>query len=513
MKLNMGCGMNKLPGYTNVDMFAECAPDFLHDLEQTPWPWANDSVTEVVFSHSLEHIGGDSRVFLAMMQELYRVCQNGAAIRIAVPHPRHDHFIGDPTHVRIITPLVLQLFSKRKNLAWKAAGAANSPLALYLGVDFEVEEVNYLLDEPYSTLHREGKLDDDGVNAALREKNNVASEIRILLRVVKPEAEATAENQVDDDQRSLVSDAEQQATEDVESQTPANLALELGHEASGEDGICRMTMTRAGCAPERAEFHVSLNEFTQKVLYQQFGEGVLYEYETSMLAIGALRPGDLAIDVGAHVGYFTFLFRLLVGATGKVFAFEPMPDTYRRLVENVRRNGFDNVLPLSLALAERSGRARFNISARNEGESSLIYALPGDSCEVEVTSLDEHFSEPFLARPRLLKIDAEGAEMLILQGAQQWFAREAPEMVICEINRGALDQAGTHEDEIREFFAARNYRCAVVNLYGMDMGASQCGGKFYRYLEAGEPAAPDSPYVFNLMFVHRDSDLYPEPFL
>jgi len=185
VKLNMGCGMNKMAGYTNVDMFPECSPDVLHDLEKTPWPWASDSVTEVVFSHSLEHIGGDSRVFLAMMQELYRVCQGGATIQIIVPHPRHDHFIGDPTHVRIITPQVLQLFSKSNNLEWKASGAANSPLALYLGVDFELAGLNYILDEPYSTLFKEGKIGTDEVNTALREKNNVACEIRMLVRVVK----------------------------------------------------------------------------------------------------------------------------------------------------------------------------------------------------------------------------------------------------------------------------------------------------------------------------------------
>ena len=53
------------------------------------------------------------RVFLGMMKELYRICRDGAEIEINVPHPRHDNFIGDPTHVRIITPDTLLIVRPR----------------------------------------------------------------------------------------------------------------------------------------------------------------------------------------------------------------------------------------------------------------------------------------------------------------------------------------------------------------------------------------------------------------
>lgn len=185
MKLNMGCGFNKREGYINVDMFPDGSPDVLCDLEQTPWIWETSSISEVLFNHSLEHIGADSRVFLAMMKELYRVCKNGALIQINVPHPRHDNFIGDPTHVRIITPRMLNLFSKQLNRKWKEMGAANSPLGLYLDVDFEVEHVEYVLDEPYVSRYQNGEISDDELNAAISEKNNVVSEIHITLKVIK----------------------------------------------------------------------------------------------------------------------------------------------------------------------------------------------------------------------------------------------------------------------------------------------------------------------------------------
>jgi hypothetical protein len=71
------------------------------------------------------------------MKEMYRVCKNGAKLDIVVPHPRHDDFMNDPTHVRPITLNVLALFSKTWNRKWEADGSANTKLALEHDVDFE----------------------------------------------------------------------------------------------------------------------------------------------------------------------------------------------------------------------------------------------------------------------------------------------------------------------------------------------------------------------------------------
>ena len=104
MKLNLGCGYNKLDGFTNVDSQESCEPDMLIDLEDLPWPFESDSTDEIVLCHVLEHLGGTSDVYLKIIQELYRVSQHSAQISITVPHPRHDDFMIDPTHVRPILP-------------------------------------------------------------------------------------------------------------------------------------------------------------------------------------------------------------------------------------------------------------------------------------------------------------------------------------------------------------------------------------------------------------------------
>src|SRR3954452_15303504 len=104
MKFNMGCGRRKLEGYVNVDAVAASGADQVWDLEQTPWPWADGCAEEIRFIHSLEHMGADTKVFLAIIQETYRIAAPGCRVVIHVPHPRHDHFLGDPTHVRPVTP-------------------------------------------------------------------------------------------------------------------------------------------------------------------------------------------------------------------------------------------------------------------------------------------------------------------------------------------------------------------------------------------------------------------------
>jgi predicted SAM-dependent methyltransferase len=183
LKLNLGCGARRFEGFVNVDKYGE--PDVRLDLEEFPWPWKDSSVDEVKLIHVLEHLGGDPDVFIGIMKEMYRVCAPGARVGIIVPHPRHDNFIGDPTHVRPVTMQMLTLFDRAMCEHWQRTGAANSPLAIYHHVDFRVVEHNLVPEEPYGTDFREGRLTVAQLEALARSSNNVISEIHITLEVRK----------------------------------------------------------------------------------------------------------------------------------------------------------------------------------------------------------------------------------------------------------------------------------------------------------------------------------------
>jgi hypothetical protein len=192
MRLNLGCGGRKFSDWVNVDKYSACGPDQVADLEQFPWPWPDNSVEEVRMYHVLEHLGRDTAVYLDIIKELYRVCRDGARINIVVPHPRHDDFLGDPTHVRPITTDNINLFSQAKNREWAATGAANTPLGLYLGVDFTIETASLDLAEPWNELFEQKKVSPADLNHAIRSYNNVVRQIHITVQAIKPAGRTSA---------------------------------------------------------------------------------------------------------------------------------------------------------------------------------------------------------------------------------------------------------------------------------------------------------------------------------
>ena len=183
IKLNLGCGQHKKDGFINVDKSGDA--DLIHNLEIFPWPWEDNAVSYVLMHHVLEHLGEKTDVFLHIIKELYRVSMPDATIEVTVPNPRHDYFINDPTHVRPITKEVMDLFSKQKNLEWKENGISNSPLALYLDVDFEVIDHGFVFAKFWAEGHQKKEISDGDLNFAATHYFNVVEEISMLLKVVK----------------------------------------------------------------------------------------------------------------------------------------------------------------------------------------------------------------------------------------------------------------------------------------------------------------------------------------
>lgn len=185
MKLNLGCGRNRLEGYVNIDRFAAAEPDLLWNLEQVPWPFADESVTEIRAVHVLEHLGERSETFLSIIQEMHRVLAPGGVIRITAPHHRSDGYWGDPTHVRPINSAVMSLFSKANCRMFAARGWPNTPLADYLDIDLEIVEMSSRLAAPWQQRMQKG-MSEDELRFAVATYWNVIDELSMVLR--KPPA-------------------------------------------------------------------------------------------------------------------------------------------------------------------------------------------------------------------------------------------------------------------------------------------------------------------------------------
>ena len=185
LKLNLGCGDRHLDGWVNVDCQPVCHPDMVCDLEQFPWPFADGSVSEVMLEHVLEHLGETRALYFAVIRELYRICRHGATIHIIVPHPRHDNYLHDPTHVRPILPEGLQMFDQSLNRQWIEKKWSNTPLGIYLGVDFRITTCQYKLDALYREKIKRGEVTKEQLHELLRTHNNVCEQIVIEWSVVK----------------------------------------------------------------------------------------------------------------------------------------------------------------------------------------------------------------------------------------------------------------------------------------------------------------------------------------
>jgi len=179
IRLNLGCGADIRKGYVNVDLHG--SPDVTLDLNSANWPWEDNSVQEVAMYHVLEHLPDTIQV----MRELYRICRDGAKVHIRVPHPRHDDFLSDPTHVRPITIKLLWLFSKRQCQFWKESKSANTPLATIHNVDFEVTESFYNIEQMWMDRVTTGVMTQQQLEEASVTLCNVIREIDVTLKVCK----------------------------------------------------------------------------------------------------------------------------------------------------------------------------------------------------------------------------------------------------------------------------------------------------------------------------------------
>jgi FkbM family methyltransferase len=159
--------------------------------------------------------------------------------------------------------------------------------------------------------------------------------------------------------------------------------------------------------------------------------GCFEEFETELMRQW-VQPGNVVLDVGANIGYYTLQFAELAGPTGHVFAFEPDPRNFTLLKRNVLQNQYANVTLVPKAVSSASGALRLFRNSENDGDHRTYESEPGRECvAIDAVALDDFFAD-YAGPIDLLKFDIQGFEAIAFAGMKKLLAKHRRLRIVTE---------------------------------------------------------------------------------
>lgn len=218
------------------------------------------------------------------------------------------------------------------------------------------------------------------------------------------------------------------------------------------------------------------------------GRGVLnhdWENDEVDFVLSQLLPGDAVIDVGANIGVYTLRAAQAVGPNGMVYAFEPQTDIYQMLRRSIAENGFDGrCQTFNLALGDREKRASiWRHHEINPGASIVTdEVVVGAGNEINVRRLDDIGIE----RPvKLLKMDIEGYEPLLVRGGESFFRRHRPVILTEWFPRSMTQVAHCSSEAYFDQLESLGYH--IHHLAGASLGARMMRSEVLDYETVERP--------------------------
>lgn len=189
----------------------------------------------------------------------------------------------------------------------------------------------------------------------------------------------------------------------------------------------------------------------------------VYEPFQTELAIGLIKKGDVVLDIGANIGYYTLIFARQVGPNGRVFAFEPEPANFAILKRNIEMNGYENVIMVPKAVSNATGRIRLYLCEENRGDHRIYDSGDGrQSLEVEAVRLDDYF-DGYDGQVDFIKMDIQGAEARALQGMAGLLERHRHLTMMTEFWPVGLKRCGTDPQEYLKSLIDRGFEIFHIN--------------------------------------------------
>ncbi len=190
---------------------------------------------------------------------------------------------------------------------------------------------------------------------------------------------------------------------------------------------------------ENFELKINLIDHPSRILYSYLDN---YEFETILLCKNILNKGDIAIDIGANVGYFSSIFNLSVGENGIVHSFEPNPEVNELLQENLENFSSSRVHKLFVS----------NI------DEEIQYTSPNLMAErklINTVSINNFLNEK---RVDLIKIDIDGLDFLALKGCSKYLENVHKPNIIIEIGENSEREHNIHYNEIFNYLEGLSYK-------------------------------------------------------
>ena len=223
----------------------------------------------------------------------------------------------------------------------------------------------------------------------------------------------------------------------------------------------------------------------------------IYEPNQTEIVKKYVHEGDIVIDIGAHVGYYTLLMAQLVGENGKVYSFEPDPVNFQLLKKSVEINGFENVVLIQKAVSNITDKVKLFLGDDDSAINRIYDAKLGDtkeSIDVESITIDEYFKEND-ELINFIKIDSEGSEVKIVNGMKQFLSRNKELVMMTEFFPFLIKKSGDEPNQYLKSLEKSGF--SLYNILDKNEKTNKINSE--NFLESGI----NSEYCTNLLCIKQ----------